>query len=258
MDKRLIGIMRIPKSGSTSLGKTVVAAFPKARLHALPDAEMSEHGLTALDRIRRRRTLARNLARRNGCTTYAAAIRKIEAEAQEGDLVSGGHLTRAAFDMFEGHVRSIVMLRDPGQRFLSEYNYSRKGYLKKPALLRFDASPKARLAGRHDLEGFAAAMEERRDVFGDIAARFLGIRSAEEIAPRFAADVYQFGVLEDMDGFRRALGERAGVDIPAMHHNATGDRRDKEIPAAVMRRLERLYALDFEIYAWAREQLRAA
>lgn len=145
------------------------------------------------------------------------------------------------------------MLRDPVARFVSEYNYSRNGFFKKPLHIRWDAGAKAKLAGRYNLHDYAVALQEQSDVFGNIAARFLGIDQPSTIKTRFEDDVYIAGILENLESFRRRLCDKSGFDVPPVRLNSAPRNFERDINRKTIAIIEDLYALDFDIYEFARK-----
>ena len=142
--KSLIGVMRIPKSGSISLTLMMKQAFEDRRFFELPTSLVGDMGDSPMQRLRACRSQSRHLLRRYRTLSMAKAIRTIEHLASDGDVVGGGHIDHATFCRFTCPVRYVVLFREPVARFVSEYNYSRAGYFKKKRWLRFDAAIKAK------------------------------------------------------------------------------------------------------------------
>jgi len=246
--KTLYGIVRIPKSGSSTLRNLVQNAFPSARLHLLPDCIRDNAQASLFQYFRFWRSRAKSLLPQYRTLSFNRAVRMIEESAADGDIIGGGHIDYAGFARFTSPVKLIVLVRDPVTRLLSEYNYNRSGYLRKPWRVRFDASVKAKLAGRYSLEGYVDAMAEQPRAFGNTAAKYLGIETEAGIETRFSKDVLLAGALEEEDRFRRALEAKAGIPVPPIHTNATRETFEADIPAHLRGKIEKLYALDFAIH----------
>jgi hypothetical protein len=209
-----------------------------------------------MQRFRARRSQSRHLLRTYKTTSMAKAIRIIEQEAADGDVIGGGHIDHATFAQFATQVQYVVLFRDPVARLVSEYNYSRAGYFKKLPWLRFDAAVKAKLAARYNLEGYAQALADRSELFANTAAQFMEIRSVEDIAPRFRHDVFQAGVIEELDAFREGLTAKTGNEVPAIHSHRTAKITKTDVGARTHSVLQKLFALDYEIYAHAQRAAR--
>ena len=143
-EKSFIGVIRVPKSGSTSLTSMVHQAFTGRQFFELPTSLVDDMGDSALQRLRARRSQARHLLRHYRTASMAKAIANIEARGADGDMIGGGHIDHTTFTRFSTPVRYVVLFRDPIDRFISEYNYSRAGYFRKKPWLRFDAALKAK------------------------------------------------------------------------------------------------------------------
>ena len=90
-------------------------------------------------------------------------------------------------------------------------------------------------------------------MFANIAAQYMGISGPEDIAARFREHVFQAGVIEDLDAFRKGLTAKTGNDFPAIHTHRTSDITETSVSRETRRLLEQLFALDFEIYEYARK-----
>ena len=130
-EKSFIGVIRVPKSGSTSLTSMVQQAFAGRQFFELPTALVGDMGDSALQKLRARRSQARHLLRHYRTASMEKAIASIEARGADGDVIGGGHIDHATFSTFSTPVRYVVLFRDPIDRFVSEYNYSRAGYFEK-------------------------------------------------------------------------------------------------------------------------------
>lgn len=249
--KSFIGVIRVPKSGSVSLSQMVQQAFEGRQFFELPTALVGDMGASPMQRFRARRSQSRHLLRTYRTAFMAKAIQTIEREGMDGDVIGGGHIDHATFSRFPCPVRYVVLFRDPVDRFVSEYNYSRAGYFKKKPWLRFDASLKAKLAAQYSLEGYGQALAERSEMFANIAAQYMGIQSTDDIAARFQQHVFQAGVIEELDAFRTGLAAMTGNDFPAIHSNRTTRISETGVGAHTRNLLQNLFALDYEIYAYA-------
>lgn len=251
--KSLIGVMRIPKSGSISLTLMMKQAFEDRRFFELPTSLVGDMGDSPMQRLRACRSQSRHLLRRYRTLSMAKAIRTIEQLASDGDVIGGGHIDHTTFCRFTCPVRYVVLFREPIARFVSEYNYSRAGYFKKKPWLRFDAALKAKLASQYSLEDYAQALSDRSEMFANIAAQYMGIQSVADIVPRFERNIFQAGAIEELAPFRKGLSAKTGHVFPAIHTHHTAMKTETEVSPAARRQLERLFALDFEIYEHARK-----
>lgn len=251
-DQAILACIRVPKSGSKSLSRIVVEAFPDRATFYLPDTLRREALISRWQAFRAWRSQAQNLVRRWGVLSLDAALAKIDAAARPGDLLIGGHFDQPSVQAgLSRPVRSIVLLREPAERARSDYNYARQGFLKKKPWQRFDAHLAARAAGRYGFEGFLDYQLEHPEVFGDLACAYVGWRAGtplETVLP----SIYCWGVLEEADAFARRMSDLAGRPLTFGVSNATRRVEQLDISAAERSRIERLYARDLELHARCR------
>jgi hypothetical protein len=252
-DGALLACIRVPKSGSKSLSRTLEQAFADRTRFYLPDTLRREALISRWQAVRLWRSQAQNLGRHWGVTSLDAALAKIDAAATPGDLLIGGHFDQPTAQAgLSLPVKSIVLLREPGERARSDYNYARQGFLKKKPWQRFDAHLTAQAAGRYGFEGFLDYQLEHPRVFGDLACAFLGWRAGEPMT-RCRETIWCWGVLERAGAFADRLSELVGKPLTVGLSNTTSRVEQIDISAAERRRIEQLYARDLELYARCRE-----
>lgn len=252
MNKSLYAVIRVPKSGSSSLQQIVRQAYPEAAFHALPHSFFGDWRVGALDRIRFVRQEKRTLMRRHRTLSLDKALRRIDEESRDGDIVGGGHVSLATFSRLKTPVKVITLLRDPAARLLSEYNYSHNQYHKRFILNRIDTSFSKKMASKHDLDRYVSIMLEHKDQIGNIACQLLDIQEASQIRDRLSDDLFHFGILEDMADFVDRLSQKCGRPLSAVERNVTRRRAAESIDKDTLAKIERLNDLDFELYEQAR------
>ena len=251
-DAAVLACIRVPKSGSQSLARMIAEAFPDRTTFYLPDTMRREALISRWQAFRLWRSQTQNLQKHWKVLSLEAALAKIDAAAQSGDLVMGGHFDQPAVQSgLHRPVRSIVLLRDPAERARSDYNYARQGYLKKKPWQRFDAHLTAQIAGRYSFEGFLDYQLEHPQVFGDLACAFVGWLPGEPLQSVLPT-IWCWGVLEQADAFARRIGDLAGRPATLRQRNATQRVEQLDISVAERRRIDRLYARDQELYARCR------
>jgi len=258
MTKSLYAVIRVPKSGSSSLQQIVREAYPQASFHGLPHSSFGDWRTGALDRIRFVRQEKRSLLRRHRTFSIDKALRKIDDESHDGDIVGGGHVALATFRKLRSDLNVITLFRDPAARLLSEYNYSRNQYHERFMLNRLDTSFSKKMASRHDLDRYVSIMLEHKDTVGNIACQLLDIQETGQIGPRLGEDLFHFGVLENMADFIDRLSEKCGRPLQAVERNITRRRAADAIDKDTLAKIERLNDLDFELYEQARAMCSAA
>lgn len=242
--------VRIPKSGSESLRHGLAATFADRRIFYLPDTLDPDSQVSRLHRLRFYRSRFRNLFRHYRTFAIADAFGCISRDAKPGDLVMGGHIDFATVAReIARPLQIITLLREPLARARSEYDYMRRGYLKKPPLSRFDASVLHKAAGRYDFDSYLDYLLAHRAVYGDVACRYLGWNGDEDLARFFAANVFHCGVLERSAEFEQGLSEKLGLAFALPHENRVAVERPT-LTRAQGARLEAVYPRDCELYDW--------
>lgn len=248
----MLACIRIPKSGSKSLSRLVVEAFPDTPRHYLPDMMRRETQISHWQAFRLWRSQAQSLNKHWKTLSLDKALSEIDAKAKPGDLLIGGHFDQPAVQSgLSQPVKSIVLLRDPVERARSDYNYARQGFQKKRPWQRFDTPLTAKAAGRYDFEGFLDYQLDHRHVFGDLACAFVGWlpgQPLEAILPT----IWCWGVLERSDAFADRVSQLAGRPLTFGRTHATRQIEQIDLSTVERRKVERLYARDLELYARCR------
>jgi hypothetical protein len=249
--------VRIPKSGSVSMASAVTSAFLGRRIFYLPNTLELEGRLSRFQRFRYVRAQRRNLIAAYGTPNLDHAFDTIRSAIGGGDLIGGGHIdfpfvSRALFRP----VKIITMMRNPYDRSLSEYRYARQKQLRKSCLARFDAHAVALTAAKYDFEGYLDFLAEHRNIYGDIASRYLGFDGVDP-AGFFQRHVFHAGILELAHDFSRGLAAKTGRRVGFPHLNKTDGWGRAELSHSAKRKIARLYERDFVIFEWLRAAILA-
>lgn len=248
MTDALIHCVRVPKSGSKSLLLMLGEAFAGRQVFYLPDTLRPETSLSRWQQVRLWRSQRQNLMQKLGTVSLAAAFAKIEAEAQPGDLIAGGHSDQGFVRWrLSKPVRFVTLLRDPVERAVSDYHYARAGYLKKKPWQRFDAHLLAGVAGTRDFSGFLDFQLEYEAVFANPATTFLGWRD-EPLDAFLAHNLWDWATLETAEKLAARIAER--LDRPALfgRHNQSEAAGRAQVAADDRRKIERLCPRDYALF----------
>jgi hypothetical protein len=252
-------VVRVPKSGSQSLGLALGRAFNETATFYLPNTLELDGRLSRFQHFRFRRAQIRNLLAHYGSASLQNAFALIDSRAAPGDLLSGGHIDFPTVRRnLRKRVKIITILRDPYARCRSEYFYARQNYLKKSALARFDSNAVSQIAAKYAFDGYLDFLMEHRIIYGDIAASYLGVRAVDDFRSFFHENVFHAGVLEHSEQFSRSLSDKMGrlVDFPYL--NRTGSGQHVTLSAAAKRKIEKLYERDLVLYEWQLAAIPAA
>ena len=247
--EHLLFCLRIPKSGSCSLGRALVRTLAGRKNFYVPHTLELDGRLSRLQHLRFRRSQARNLMARYKTRSLGHALRQIDREAASGDLLVGGH---ADFRTLSHHLsmplKIVTILRNPLDRCRSEYHYSRCNFLRKSPVSRIDSGVLPRIAAKCDFDSYIDFLFDHREIYGNIATAYLGLQPWDEIDRFFQRHIFHAGVLEENAAFCRVLGEKLGADVQFPHLNVSRSAEHVVIGSRVRRKIELLYARDFEIY----------
>lgn len=253
----LLLCLRVPKSGSQSLQTALNAACPLRGFY-LPNTLDLDGQLSRFQRMRFRRSQARNLLRHYGSASLKRAFQLIDRNAAPGTLLSGGHIDfRSVFGQLKREVKIITILRNPYDRCRSDYYYGRRNHLRKSPLRRIDSSMSQRAAAKFDFESYLDFLLDHRHIYGDIAANYFGLPPWCDIDKFFSRHVFHAGALEDSRHFAVSLSNKLGIPVIFPHLNDSGSAQHVTLRGNTKRRIETLYARDFEIYEYVVAQNRS-
>ena len=247
--------VRVPKSGSSSLSRLLADAFAGHRTFYLYDTFNADILASAFQRMRYRRSLARNLFRRYGTADQAKVYETILKEAMNGDLIDGGHIDFLSVTAnVKRPLKQITLLRDPVERSRSEYNYALQSARSKNFFSRIDTGLMPKAAHTRDFDGFLDFLLEYRDAYNNLACRYIGWNGTDDLGDYFARNVFHAGVLEESDRFAAGLSKKMGKRLEFPHRNRVESESAGEVTRARRRKIEQIYPLDFKLYEWVRER----
>lgn len=245
----LLLCLRIPKSGSCSLGRALARTLAGRRNFYVPNTLELDGRLSRLQHLRFRRSQMRNLMAHYRTRNLGHALRYIDHKSAPGDLLIGGH---ADFRTLSHHlsmpVKIVTILRNPLDRCRSEYHYSRCNFLRRSPLNRIDSGVLPRIAAKTDFDSYIDFLFDHREIYGNIATAYLGLQPWDEIGRFFQRHIFHAGVLEENAVFSNVLGEKLGAQVQFPHLNVSGSADHVAIGTRARRKIELLYARDYEIY----------
>ena len=241
--------VRVPKSGSNSLSRLLASAFVGRQIFLLPNTLDLDGRVSGFQKLRFWRTRLRNLNKLYGTFDTDKAFEVINTESRAGDLIDGGHVDfRSVNGKVKHPLKIISILRNPYARARSEYNYARQGFRNKGVFGRVDASLLPKIATRNSFLGYLDFLYAHREVYGDIAASYLGWTRDEPLSVFRDRAIFHCGVLEKAGQFTDGLALKLGKRIEFPHVYRTTDIDVKAIGAKERARIEAIYPRDFELY----------
>ena len=248
MDNFVYVVIRIPKSGSTSLANMVGETLSNATVYEMPLDPAAYLGRSLLERWRFTRSRLQNLHRRYGTFSMPTAWQRVAMRVRPGDVITG-HIRFGDPILPSLTQRYITLLRDPVARTLSAYNYSRLNFQSRPAWRQYYRLGPDRAAGRYDFSGYLSYLDEHRALYGDLTWRFVCGDTVVDDPLTFVRDRYfHIGTIERLEPFLRGLGEKLGVPVAMRRDNVTAHREATALKAADRPVFERVFSRDIAIY----------
>ena len=194
---------------------------------------------------------SRRLTDAHWVDVHAYRLRLLHTFLTNGARAVGGHIAYhpGIHEQFQHSHSFVTILRDPVERFVSQYFYTKHAhsYVRLPA--DFDDD---------DLEAVGP-------VWGSMITFFLGAgaelesAAAGDAADRWVPEAKRtlerlpvVGFVDDMDAFRRRLADTIGVRIDIGRRNVRPRRDDRDEERWIREVAPRFCAPDLEVYAHAR------
>ena len=237
----------------------VSEALPDSRFFGLPLlASDPGIGITRYDRLRRLRRTLKGFWK--GYRTFREAVvwEKIARRAKDGDIISG-HLRYGSPQLPGLDLQYITLLRNPIERLISDYHYSRHGYLKRSFLQRSYGKGVLRVAGTRSLSDYIHYIHAHRRAFGNPATSYIvGPNTGEDPFEFMRRNYFHFGVLEEMECFSTQLAQKLQRPVAATWSNKTRRTADHRLSPNDMVLLEELLDRDIPLYQKTLGCVRAA
>ena len=246
-------VIRVPKSGSTSLANMMRDTLASAQVFDMPTDAAAHVAYPLVQRLRLARRRLRHLRRLFGTTSMDQAWRTVAARARPGDVVTG-HI-RFGDAVLPGFVeRNISLVREPVARALSQYNYSREGFAKRGGLQRFLHRGPLQAASRYDFSGYLSYLDEHRAAYGDVAVRYVcGDTPMGDPLAFIRRHYFHIGTLENLDTCLGSLGRKLGVTVAARRDNVTTRQDATGLRATDRPVFERVFGGDIALYEAVRK-----
>jgi hypothetical protein len=246
--RTLYVLVRVPKSGTTSLVSMMGAALPAARFFYMPKLMRSDEGPSRIEKLRAMRSRGRRFWKLFRTLPEDTAWRRLAAEARDGDVVSG-HFPYGAVRVPGAELRHITLLRDPLARLLSEYHYTRAGIERRGPLHRLTRRGSLAEAALGSFSDYLAFLDEHSALYANIATRYVtGSPGVDDPVAFLERSYFHFGALERLDLFTAALSAKLGSAVAAAHERPTSNKAPVELSSADRAIFERLFEQDIRMH----------
>jgi hypothetical protein len=251
----LYAVIRIPKSGSRSLGIMVEKSLPSSHHFKIPQlSAVTPDHLHPAEKFRARRRMMRGLLKYRALSPEML-WNNLSRMARDGDIISG-HMPYGEPQLPGWQLHYITLLRDPIDRAVSEYFYARKGYLSRPRWRRRYHKGHAEVAGTKSFSEYARYMCDHRPRFSNPALKFsTGGDNHQDPLSFLKEHYFHFGILERMDLFTSQLADKLDAPVCQVWENKS-DLPQKYVPAnAELEFLHSLLDKDIAFYQETREYI---
>ena len=247
---KLYSVIRIPKSGSRSLGVMVEKSLPSSQHFKIPQLSVDtpEH-LHPAEKFRARRRMIQGLLKYRALSVEML-WKNVSAKAQDGDIISG-HMPYGTQQLPGWQLHYITMLRDPIDRVRSEYYYSRKGYLSRPRWRRLYHKGHAEVTGTQSFSDYVHYLCNHRPRFSNPTLKYVtGGDICRDPLSFLKEHYFHFGILERMDLFTSQLAAKLDAPVCQVWENKS-EVVDRYVPTEG--ELELLHSLLDKDIAFYRE-----
>jgi hypothetical protein len=243
----IISCIRIPKSGSTSLSK-MLNQVELRRLY-LGSRQTIDSEYSMFQYVRYIRAAAKNNFVKYRNFSIKSVDNFLKENAKNGDILVGGHFTNNYVkENINQNIKIITIIRNQIKRIISDYVYSRKGYINKPFYLRWDAGVISRKSGMLDFDAFLDFMLENKAHYGNISSRFIGWTSNDDFSEFVKQNVLCWGRLENIDKFEKSCSEIFEKSIVLEKTNVSGSSTVIVPTKRQINLIEQINDLDMNLY----------
>lgn len=256
LDKSILILVRIPKSGSTSVSLMVRKPFLVERTLAMGPSINPDADLSALQNFRIGIKTLKKRTKKYGAITVAQMQRAIQAREKGLDLITG-HIHYGFVKLKTKQPRHITVLRDPFSRAQSDYFYAKQRMVKKTGR-NYYQSKRLKIAAAQDFESYLSFLAEHEKSYANSASRFIiGESDFEAAFDCLEKGFFHYGLLENLPQFIDGLSQKTGLLNFELVHARKSARPQERVPVSrdERRLIERLYDADLECYEQARTKL---
>jgi hypothetical protein len=258
LEPRAFVLVRVPKSGSTTLFWMMKTALPDAALYRMPKLMRSDEGVSRLEKLREARGRARRFWKLFRTLSEQPAWRRLAAQLKDGDIVSG-HFAYGTPVLPGFRIHYVTLLRHPLDRLISEYRYAQASFAKRGRLQRLYHRGTLAAAGQLSLADYLCYLDDHRELFENIATRYaIGARSCHDPVRFLDRHYHHWGVVERLETFAKGLTAKLGVTVRPRHERTTPGKAEIALGRADKARFERLFSEDMKMYELALKRIDGA
>lgn len=243
-------LIRVPKCGSSSLRKMFSKALPNSSSYYISNANhelLNESNPSIIEGLRVKKNHFKSLWKRHRVLSSKSLWKKTNQNLKDDDIIHG-HLTFDSLKLKNTEGKIISIIRNPYDRLLSDYNYSRNSYFKKNYLSK-NIRNKLYFAGNYSFEGYISYLQEQKPISGRIISRFIiGKGKINNPIEFIKQNYFSIGLLEKMDLFIDDFYMKTGLILPKRNENVTLNREIKEISQSQKNAISKFCDEDIFLY----------
>lgn len=253
-------VIRVPKCGSTSLARMITSAMPNSKVFYISSAGIelakeANQNISSLERFRIFKNTTRSIWKKHRRLTFDSVWMKTNKNIRDNDIIHG-HLTIDAIKLNAINKRLITIIRDPYDRMLSDYNYSRTSYNKKNFISR-KYKNKLYVAGNYSLEGYISYLKENQPLNGRYISRFvIGKDKINNPIEFLEKNYFTYGILERMDLFIEDFYKKSNVRLLQEKANVTKSKKVIEPSTSERHAIEKFCEEDIDLYQNIKEKIK--
>lgn len=249
--------IRVPKCASTALREALVAAHPTFAALKLRSPMSYSWGQGFYGNLRLLKKERRMLWNNFRVLSYPAMWKKLAADNKIGRIISG-HIRYSEIKMDLSEVRLVTLLRDPVDRFISEYNYSRNSYQNKGFLSQRLYTDERSYAGRYSLEDYVTYLETTSLSKHEYQLEYVVDLNFQGDPIEFMEKNYFcYGLVENMAAFKSDFLAKTGVELKLQNLNRSSGSSKVSISKSLRTRIETLCSKDIEFYNHIKQSISA-
>tara|TARA_Y100000389_G_scaffold131367_1_gene128797 strand:- start:295 stop:1086 length:792 start_codon:yes stop_codon:yes gene_type:complete len=245
-------VIRVPKCGSTSLARMITKSLPDSNVFYISSAGIElaneeNENISPFEKFRIYKNSTRSIWKKHRCLSFDAVWEKTNRRIKDGDIIHG-HLTVDAIKLEDFNKKLISVIRDPYDRMLSEYNYTRRAYNNKNFISK-NYKNKLYAAGNYSFEGYISYLKENQPLHARYMSRFLIGKKKHTNPIEFVKDNYfALGILERMDLFIEDFYKKSNIRLNQYKTNITKSKEHIDLSANERKAVKDFCDEDIDLY----------
>ena len=225
----------------------VKKSFVESNYFRLPSLEIEPPEFNFLESFRRLRSQFKGRLA-HGAFTEKGMWKNIAKKAKSGDIVSG-HLAYGRADLPNWELRYVTLLRNPFDRAISEYFYTREGYLNRPPIRKAYLKGRPEIAAKGSLTDYLKYLCANQNRYANPATAYItGSRTHPAPFEFLKENYFHFGILEEISIFATQLAEKTNTKPCELWVNKTKTKSNPVISDEDRELLNILLQKDLNLY----------